>query len=327
VPLLLLLPLPLQAAAAAETHQQLAMRLEPLPDLPFGCAVHDLQLADGVSDAEFAQLEQAFHAHGVVILRGQAAPHPRDEVALARRLERLWCDTPAIIEERDPNAANLRGCNPPGFPEVAVLGNGEVSDHFGLAGAISVQGPLNWHEEASLGWHPDGAYDGREENVLTLFSCYASPSDSAEAAPTGTVSWPRPPVSAAAAAAQTQAAAAGGGEPQQQEEADQTARLQFPAGSTVFASLTHAFDLCSPAEQDLLRSLQVRYYEAPTAMARRVRDIYPIMDPAGIRPLYPPPGPVRDGGEMLLLLPLSFCFCSTCIPALCGKTHTHHRTF
>ena len=253
------------------------MWVEALPNLPFGCAVHELQLADGLSDAEFAQLDAAFHAYGVVLLRGQVGLHPRHEVALARRLERLWCDRPATIEEREPSPANLRGCNPPGFPEVAVLGNGPVSDHFGLTGKVSVAGPLNWHEEASLGWHPDGAYDGREENVLTLFSCYASPSDPTSAAddsssaPTGTVRWPRPD-----AAGSTQ---------------DGTAVLEFPAGSTVFASTTHAFDLCTPAEQATLRTLQVRYFDSPTAMARRKRDLYPIMDPAGIRPLYPPPGP------------------------------------
>ena len=94
---------------------------------------------------------------------------------MSQRLEALWCDTPAAIAERDPSASNLRGCNPPGFPEVAVLGNGTVDEHFGLSGQISVAGPLNWHEEASLGWHPDGAYDGKEENVLTLFACYDTP--------------------------------------------------------------------------------------------------------------------------------------------------------
>lgn len=67
--------------------------------------------------------------------------------------------------------------------------------------------------------------------------------------------------------------------------------LKFPAGSTVFASTTHAFDLCTPAEQATLRSLQVRYYDSPTAMARRRRGVYPVMDPAGVRPLHPPPGP------------------------------------
>ncbi len=255
------------------------MRVEPLPNLPFGCVVHDLQLADGLSDAEFAQLDAAFHAYGVVVLRGQVGLHPRHEVALARRLEQVWCDRPATIEEREPSPANLRGCNPPGFPEVAVLGNGPVSDHFGLTGKISVAGPLNWHEEASLGWHPDGAYDGREENVLTLFSCYASPSDPAGAGtgrssvPIGTARWPQPDAGSAK---------------------DGTAVLEFPAGSTVFASTTHAFDLCTPAEQETLRTLQVRYYDSPTAMARRKRDLYPIMDPAGIRPLYPPPGPEQE---------------------------------
>lgn len=252
-----------------------AMLVEPLLNLPFGCIVHGLQLADGVSDAEFSQLDEAFHKYGVVVLRGQVGLHPRHEVALARRLEHLWCDTPAIIEEREPNPVNLRGCNPPGFPEVAVLGNGYVSDHFGLTGKISVAGPLNWHEEADLGWHPDGAYDGREENVLTLFSCYASPSlPTATAAfsltSTGTVTWPRPD--------------AGKGQ-------HGTAILKFLAGSTVFASTAHAFDLCSAEEQATLRTLQVRYFDTPTAMARRKRDLYPIMDPAGIRPLHPPPGP------------------------------------
>lgn len=39
------------------------MRIEPLPDLPFGCTVHGLQLANGISNAEFAQLDAAFHTY------------------------------------------------------------------------------------------------------------------------------------------------------------------------------------------------------------------------------------------------------------------------
>ena len=109
--------------------------MAPLPGLPFGCAVTELDLADGsLSDAQFAVLAEAFHTYGVCVLRGQDRLHPRQEVELARRLEALWCDTPAAIAERDPSASNLRGCNPPGFPEVAVLGNGVVHDHFGLSG-------------------------------------------------------------------------------------------------------------------------------------------------------------------------------------------------
>ena len=30
----------------------------------------------------------------------------------------------------------------------------------------------------SFQWHPDGAYDGKEENVLTLFACYDTPNRS-----------------------------------------------------------------------------------------------------------------------------------------------------
>ena len=66
--------------------------------------------------------------------------------------------------------------------------------------------------------------------------------------------------------------------------------LEFPAGATVLASGVVAWDLCSTEEQALLRSLQCRYFESPPAMARRKRDVYPIMDPAGLRPLHPPPG-------------------------------------
>ena len=245
------------------------MSVTPLPRLPFGCRIEGLSLAEPLSSADFALLAEAFHAYGVVILREQHGLHPREEVELCRRMERLWSETAAVIPERDPTSANLRGCNPPGFPEVAVLGNGEFADHFGLAGYISVQGPLNWHEEASLGWHPDGAYDGREENVLTCFCCYDSPSADSDA-PVGVSRWPRPAGT---------------------ERAGDEAVLRYPAGATLYASTTAAFDLCNEEEKALLRSLQVRYFEKPTAMTRRTRDLYPIMDPAGIRPLHPPPGP------------------------------------
>eukprot|EP01052_Picozoa_sp_SAG31_P007267 SAG31_NODE_344_length_17385_cov_58.217575_16_plen_416_part_00 len=242
----------------------------PMPHLPFGCTVSGISLAEPqLPSKDFQALARAFHAYGVVILRGQHNLHPRQEVALCRRLERLWCDKPAKMPERTPTPTNLRGCHPPGFPEVAILGNGEFVDHFGLSGHVSVQGPQNWHEEASLGWHPDGAYDGREENVLTCFCCYVSPS-AAPNASYGVSRWPCPEGTA---------------------QAGDEAVLQYPAGATVFASTTTAFDLCTPQEQELLRLLQVRYFEAPTAMARRLRDVYPIMDPAGIRPLHPPPGP------------------------------------
>ena len=47
------------------------MQVAPLPGLlPFGCAVTGLRLSDGpLTDAQFAALAAAFHAHGVVVLR------------------------------------------------------------------------------------------------------------------------------------------------------------------------------------------------------------------------------------------------------------------
>ena len=76
------------------------LSVTPLPGLPFGCRVEGLSLAEPLSSADFAVLAEAFHAYGVVILREQHGLHPREEVELCRRMERLWCGTPAVIPER-----------------------------------------------------------------------------------------------------------------------------------------------------------------------------------------------------------------------------------
>ena len=135
------------------------MLVTPLPGLDFGCTVEGLSLPDAApTAAEFEQLAVAFERHGLLLLRGQHGLHPGQEVALCRRLEARWSAgaPPVVMEERPPPppGANLRGSHPPGHPEVSLLGSGPVSGHFGISGSIHPTGPLNWHEEASLGWHP-----------------------------------------------------------------------------------------------------------------------------------------------------------------------------
>jgi len=64
-----------------------------------------------------------------------------------------------------------------------------------------------------------------------------------------------------------------------------TLAYDFAAGATLFADNRLAYELAPPDEQDLLRTLQARYWGRSYD---RGRDEYPIMSDSGLRVQYPP---------------------------------------
>ena len=132
------------------------LSVAPLEGKPLGCRIEGASSLAALSadDESFAVVAEAFLAHGVVVVPGCADLEPEHELALYRRLERLWDDgpLPSATEPRlVPKAgANLRGAHPAGLAEISLLGNGAIRDHYGLDGFLE---PTPWWERASMQWH------------------------------------------------------------------------------------------------------------------------------------------------------------------------------
>jgi alpha-ketoglutarate-dependent taurine dioxygenase len=234
----------------------------PLPGKTFGARVDGIDLAN-VSPEQFDELARAFKQHGLCVLQTVAGHKPEHEVALYRRLEQLWNSTPSRRPPERPRAedANLRGANPPGWPEIGLLGYGNFGDHFGLEGWLL---PTPWWEKAGLQWHHDGSFDGVAINVSTWMSCHETPPPS-----THTTRW----VDAGGLAHE----------------------LQTRSGATLFASCADAYDSCSAAERRRLEGLRVRYWSNPSGFGRVEPGVYPKMSPCGTRVMEPPPA--RDSSS------------------------------
>lgn len=169
--------------------------------------------------------------------------------------------TPATQPEANSaaSATNLRGAHPAGLSEISLLGNGVISAHFGLDGFLE---PTPWWEKASMQWHVDGSFDGKDVNVCTMMSCYDTPASGL----THSVRW---------------TAGEDGGEH----------KLPFSGGATCFASTYDAYELCSPEERAWLDTLKVRYWSSPSGFGRVRTGLYPKMSPCGTRVMLPPPKP------------------------------------
>ena len=269
----------------------------PLAGKTFGCRVEGIRLG-ALNDAAFAVLAQAFLQHQVVVV-ADCDPEPASEVAMYRRLETLW-DGPQkppqpvqhdLDAERAGSGRNLRGAHPSGRPEVSLLGNGAIREHYGLTGFLE---PTPWWEKRSMQWHVDGSFDGKQVcvcrtdpsstqwimknltdargvqvNVCTMMSCY----ETASSGITHTIRYEMPSSGASLKAGSA-------------EES-----LSFRGGATCFASTYDAYELCSPAEKDYLDGLKVRYWSNPSGFGRVRTDVYPCMSPCGTRVMSPPPKP------------------------------------
>ncbi len=98
---------------------------------PLGAEVTGIDLSAGVDDATFRQLEDLFHARGVIVIRGQRLT-PEQHIAFSRRFGNL---------EIHVATQYLK----PGFPEILVVSNiVEEGRNIGLADAGQY-----WHSDLS----------------------------------------------------------------------------------------------------------------------------------------------------------------------------------
>jgi len=252
------------------------MHIEPLV---VGCEAHGLHLPTAApSEAEFRQLAEALLQHGLVVLRGQGPGlRPEHEVALYRRLGSLWTDGPLPLEAAESAAAAdlglTRGAQrtfdhrPGGFAEIGLIGNGVLRGHFGLDGVE--MNPAAKHERANAEWHTDGPSRADDTCVLSWMTCHA--------APTGMP---------------------GGVLPRWTTDGGEEVQQRFPAGATLFASSSAAYELAPPKEQALLRTMRCRYRSlgdnpapaVPASSDPPGAQHYPTMDASGTRPLAPRAG-------------------------------------
>jgi taurine dioxygenase len=112
----------------------MAVRITPLTD-SVGAEVSGVNLA-ALSDAEFAEIERAWHRYSALLFRGQRLSD-QDLVNFSRRLGEL--DPPPVME---------RGrMSPPGYPDVYVVSN--VKDEKGEAIGALGAGEAVWHTDMS----------------------------------------------------------------------------------------------------------------------------------------------------------------------------------
>src|SRR5205814_4593943 len=102
-----------------------------------------------MTEAEFAAVEQAWHQHSVILLRGQSLSDD-DLLAFSRRFGEL-----------DPPPNQERGrISPPGYPEVYVVSNvlDKNGDPIGALGA------------GEAVWHPDMSYLDKPPDASMLYA-------------------------------------------------------------------------------------------------------------------------------------------------------------
>lgn len=223
------------------------LRVEPLrtvgKDLRFGATVHGVDVSR-VDDACFAQLRDALWEHSLLVLPGQGGATPGDHVALIRRFDpaatSVWRDQRTNPWERH-KAEHLGGAGtfmlPDPYPEVLVLGKGEVRDHWGLTatlgGARAAYGRTKGSQViggGALQWHIDGAFWRAHPPLVTSMRCVEAPGSADEE---HVISY-------------------GDG-----------AALTSPYGATAFASARVALDLLTPQERAHAERATARYAAHP----------------------------------------------------------------
>jgi alpha-ketoglutarate-dependent taurine dioxygenase len=279
--------------------QRPLLAVTPLEDRPLGCRIEGVCLTS-IDDDQFATIARAFAKYQLVVLSNVEGLLPGNELSFYRRLETLWGKSsrevaarqqpqlPPPTTEATTHAAasasdsygssssssssstrhrsiiNLRGAHPGGVAEISLLGNGEVKDHFGLTGCLE---PTPWWEKASMQWHVDGSFDGKDVNICTLMSCFHAPSED-----DGGVEH----------CIRYQAAGSNA-------TAVRDTELYVHAGATCFASTYLAYELCSATEKQQIERLQVRYWSKPSGFGRVRTGLYPQMSDCGTRVVNPPP--------------------------------------
>lgn len=136
--------------------QQPAPGAQPIllrPIVPqIGVEAIGIDVADPLADDDFATLRDAWLAHTILLIRGQAHLQPANLIAFARRFGEL--------DEHDQPQYCL-----PGYPEVAMVSNvKEGGRHVGAP-------------KAGRQWHSDAQYLRRPPSASLLWAKEVPPSD------------------------------------------------------------------------------------------------------------------------------------------------------
>jgi len=136
-------------------------------------------IAEGVdlghlSDADFATLREAVYRHHVVVVRGQSALTPPQQLALTHRFDGAATEYGHGSNMELMKASVLTNdlINLPSAPEVKLLGNGPVAEHDGLKD-LTLKHPMHFsfHKDTLPAddyahtrfyrWHIDAALYGK----------------------------------------------------------------------------------------------------------------------------------------------------------------------
>lgn len=217
------------------------LTIRPLPHSPgeeaFGAEVIGLDLTSGQPSPDvLAELESALSRHGLLLFRRATLDHvpPRHFADFVGHFNpgtsTIWRDQRSNPWERyKAEAMGPAGTfQLPSCPETLVIGKGELVDHWGLTCSLGGKRAAYGKESGSqvigggkLQWHIDGAFWDAPSSAASGLPCPVVGMRCVEAPPAHTV----------------------------QVEYGDGAKLECPAGSTVFCSGARAFELLTPTEQ------------------------------------------------------------------------------
>lgn len=145
---------------AASVEPVCNMEITPIIDLPdggqFGARVTGLDVAH-VDHGQWELIWAAWLQYGLLVFPDQTLT-PREEVAFYHR-----------FPHRDMQAQqSVRRAPIPEAPDIGLVGNSDLQDHFGVTGRIAPTG-------AGFQWHPDGSYDGTAPPAVTQLYCLEAP--------------------------------------------------------------------------------------------------------------------------------------------------------
>ena len=143
--------------AAPAAH---SIEITPIVELPdggkFGARVTGLDVAR-LDDGQWELVWAAWLKYALLVFPDQTLT-PSEEVAFYQR-----------FPHRDVQAGqSVRRAPIPEAPDIGLVGNSELRDHYGMSGRIAPTG-------AGFQWHPDGSYDGTAPPALTQLYCLEAP--------------------------------------------------------------------------------------------------------------------------------------------------------